>query len=106
MLRSIGKQSGEFVESVLKKKRKAAVGRICRKERFCVVGFAVRGFGLNLQLPTRRRQHCLVASDGRCELGFTVGGFAYRRTRWSSDDLYDATKLSAVAVDELAARHP
>jgi len=32
MLRSIGKQSGESVESVLKKKRK--VGRICRKERF------------------------------------------------------------------------
>jgi len=33
MLRSrpIGKQSGESVESVLKKKRKAAVGRIYRK---------------------------------------------------------------------------
>jgi len=31
MLRSIGKQSGESVESVLKKKRKATVGRICRK---------------------------------------------------------------------------
>jgi len=29
--RSIGKQSGEFVESVQKKKRKATVGRICRK---------------------------------------------------------------------------
>jgi len=27
MLRSIGKQSGEYVESVPKKKRKAAVGR-------------------------------------------------------------------------------
>jgi len=34
MLRSISKQSAESVESVLKKKRKAAVGRICRKERF------------------------------------------------------------------------
>jgi len=34
MLRSIGKlQSVESVESVLKKKRKAAVGRICRKGR-------------------------------------------------------------------------
>ena len=33
MLRSIGKQSGESVESVLKKKRKATVGRICRKGR-------------------------------------------------------------------------
>jgi len=28
MIRSIGKQSEEFVESVLKKKRKATVGRI------------------------------------------------------------------------------
>jgi len=34
MLRSIGKQSGESVESVRKKKRKATVGRICRKGRF------------------------------------------------------------------------
>jgi len=34
MLRSIGKQSGEFVESVLKKRRKAMVGRICKKEGF------------------------------------------------------------------------
>jgi len=33
MLRSIGKQSGESVESVLKKKGKATVGRICRKGR-------------------------------------------------------------------------
>ena len=30
MLRSIGKQTGESAESVLKKKRKATVGRICR----------------------------------------------------------------------------
>jgi len=34
MLRSIGKQSGESVVSVLAKKMKAAVGRICRKRRF------------------------------------------------------------------------
>jgi len=34
MLRSVGKKSGESVESVLKKKRKAMVGRICRKEGF------------------------------------------------------------------------
>ena len=34
MLRSVGKQSGESVESVLEKKRKAMVGRICGKERF------------------------------------------------------------------------
>ena len=31
MLRSIGKQSGESVESVLEKKRKSTVERICRK---------------------------------------------------------------------------
>jgi len=34
MLRSIGKQSRESVESVLKKKRKAMVERICRRGRF------------------------------------------------------------------------
>jgi len=34
MLRSIDRQSGESVESVLKKKRKATMGRICRKGRF------------------------------------------------------------------------
>jgi len=31
MLRSIGKLSGESRESILEKKRKATVGRICRK---------------------------------------------------------------------------
>jgi len=34
MLRSIGKQSGESVESVLKQKKKAAVRKIYRKEGF------------------------------------------------------------------------
>ena len=43
MLRSIGKQSAESVESVLKKKRKAAVGRICRKGRFKAWNERVRG---------------------------------------------------------------
>jgi len=43
MLRSIGKQSGEPVESVLKNKRKAAVGRICRKGRFKACNERVRG---------------------------------------------------------------
>jgi len=33
MLRSIGKQSGESVESVMEKKMKATVGMICRKGR-------------------------------------------------------------------------
>jgi len=33
-LRSIGKQSGESMESVRKKKMKATVGMICRKGRF------------------------------------------------------------------------
>jgi len=32
MLRSIGKQSDESVKSVMKKKRKAAVERICKKK--------------------------------------------------------------------------
>jgi len=31
MLRNIGKQSWESVESALKKKRNATVGRICKK---------------------------------------------------------------------------
>ena len=34
MFRSIGKQSGESMESVLDKKRKATLGRVCRKGRF------------------------------------------------------------------------
>ena len=34
MLRSVSKQSWESVESVPKKRRKAAVGRICRKRKF------------------------------------------------------------------------
>jgi len=34
MLGNIGKQSGESVESVLKKKRKATVGSIYRKGKF------------------------------------------------------------------------
>ena len=34
LVKSTSKQSGESVESVLKKKRKATVGRICRKGRF------------------------------------------------------------------------
>ena len=34
MLRSIGKQTGESVVSVLKKKREVTVKRTCRKGRF------------------------------------------------------------------------
>ena len=34
MIRSIGKQSGESMESVQKKERKATVERICIKRRF------------------------------------------------------------------------
>ena len=34
MIRSIGKQSGESVESVQEKKWLAMVGRICRKGKF------------------------------------------------------------------------
>ena len=43
MLRSSGKQSGESVESVLKKKRKAMVGRICRKGTSYIWSERVRG---------------------------------------------------------------
>jgi len=46
MLRSNSKQSGESVESVLKKKRKATVGRICRKGRFQACYERVRGYGI------------------------------------------------------------
>jgi len=43
MLRSVGKQSGESVESVLKKKRKATAGRICRNGRFYAWNKRLRG---------------------------------------------------------------
>jgi len=43
MLRNIDKQSAESVESVLKKKRKATVGRICRKGMFKAWNERVRG---------------------------------------------------------------
>jgi len=44
MLRSISKQSGESIWSVLKKKRKATVGRICRKGRFWAWNERVKGW--------------------------------------------------------------
>jgi len=44
--RPIGKQSGESLESVLKKKREATVGRICRKGRFYAWNERVRGDGI------------------------------------------------------------
>jgi len=45
MLRIIDKQSGIFMKSVLKKKREATVGRICRKGRFSAWDERVRGDG-------------------------------------------------------------
>ena len=45
MLRSVGKQSGKSLESVLKKKRKATVGLICRKGRFQTWNERVKGDG-------------------------------------------------------------
>ena len=45
MLVSIDKQSDESLESVLKKKRKATVKRICTKERFSVWNDRMRGDG-------------------------------------------------------------
>jgi len=46
MLKSIGKQSAESVELVLKKTGKATVGRICRKGRFYAWNERVRGDGI------------------------------------------------------------
>jgi len=52
--RSIGSQSGKFVESVPKKKNKATVGIICRKGRFEAWNESVRavaavaGFGITV----------------------------------------------------------
>ena len=43
MLRSVGKQFGESVESVLEKKRKATVGSICRNGRFYAWNKRLRG---------------------------------------------------------------
>jgi len=43
MLRNIGKQSGESTESVPNEKRKATVGRICRKGRFKAGNERVKG---------------------------------------------------------------
>ena len=43
MLGSIGKQSGESVESVLKKKRKATMERMCRTGRLQAWNERVRG---------------------------------------------------------------
>jgi len=45
MLRSIGKQSGESVESVQEKNKKATVGLICRKGRFQTWNERVKGDG-------------------------------------------------------------
>ena len=45
MPRSIGKQSGESVESVRKKKKKASMGRICRKEG-CKPGSGMKQLGV------------------------------------------------------------
>jgi len=44
-LRGIGKQSAESVESVLKKKGKATLGRICREGRFRAWNERMRGDG-------------------------------------------------------------
>jgi len=44
MLRSIRKQSGESVQSVLKQKRKAMVGRTCRKGRLVAWNERVTGW--------------------------------------------------------------
>jgi len=43
MLRNISKQSGESMQSVMKKKRKGTLGRICRNGRYYVWNERVRG---------------------------------------------------------------
>jgi len=50
MLRSNSEQSGESVESVLKKTRKATVGRICRKGRFYAWNERVRADGILISM--------------------------------------------------------
>jgi len=45
VLRNIGKQFGESIESVLKKIRKAMVGRICKKKEGLSLNERVRGDG-------------------------------------------------------------
>jgi len=45
MLRSIGKQCGESVESVRKKKRKATMGKICTKKKVLNVEWKSEGVG-------------------------------------------------------------
>jgi len=46
MLRSLGELPAESVESVLKKKRKATAGRICRKAGVQAWNERVRGDGI------------------------------------------------------------
>jgi len=46
MFRSVGKQSGESVEAVLWKKRKATMERICRTGRFLVWNERLRDDGI------------------------------------------------------------
>jgi len=53
MLRSTGKQSGESLESVLEKKKKATVGMICRKWRFSTWNERVRGLQCEHNTPHR-----------------------------------------------------
>jgi len=52
MLRCIGKQSGESVESVLEKKRKATMGRICGKARSQAWNERVRGDGISMNVSS------------------------------------------------------
>ena len=59
MLRSIGKQSGESVESVREMKREATVGRICITLLFFF--FILLGITILLTLTARRRFRLWIA---------------------------------------------
>ena len=64
MIRSIGKQCGESVESVLRKKRKATVGRICRKGRFRTAS-EQDSRGPNVQTPSHGQGHFIAGRRER-----------------------------------------
>ena len=63
LCRSVGKQSGEFVESVPKKKRKATVGRIRGKGRIDAETCAADAVCMKMQtvstLVRRRSRECI-----------------------------------------------
>jgi len=62
MLRSIGKQSGVFVESFPKKKRKATVGRKAINSYLGCDDSSDSSRESSLDIRSRRRTHCTVTT--------------------------------------------